>query len=343
MKKIFLAVLGIILIGCSLITMDAAFPKILATKRIWNEADHNAFTDLVRYQDLFFCAFRESDNHAGGAPGTIRILFSKDGETWFNGAVVQMRGLDLRDPMLSEMPDGRLMLNVEGAIYDQYGKFIRRNPFVAFSKNGIDWTPLIDLGMDDDWIWRVTWKDGIGYAFVYHATDYQEEKIPWSIRLVKTENGLKYDTIKSFEIPGNPSEATIRFKEDGSMVTLLRRSGNAWIGHSSIPYDVWEWNETKTIVGGPNFLILPNGKMWAAMRKVDLVMKGKEKVAYTNTVLARMNEKNLFPEIVLPSGGDTGYPGMVYHNGKLFISYYSSHERKPGIYLSLIELPDQEN
>lgn len=339
-KKFSLIVLAAIIIGCSLITMDAAFPKVLATKRIWNEADHNGFTDLIRYQDLYFCAFRESDSHAGGSPGNIRILFSKDGDAWFSGSVLEMKGLDLRDPMLSEMPDGRLMLNVEGAIYDNDGNFIRRNPFVAFSRNGIDWTPLIDLGMDGDWIWRVTWNDGVGYAFVYHATDYEEKKSAWSIKLVKTENGLKYDTVRNFAIPGNPSEATIRFKEDGTMVALLRRSGNAWIGHSNSPYDIWDWNETNMLIGGPNFLILPNGKMWAAMRKVDLVQKGKEKVAYTNTVLAKMDEKNLYPELVLPSGGDTGYPGMVYHNGKLFVSYYSSHEKKTGIYLSLIELPE---
>ena len=39
----------------------------------------------------------------------------------------------------------------------------------------------------------------------------------------------------------------------------------------------------------------------------------------------------------LPSGGDTSYPGMVMHQGLLWMSYYSSHEaHKTSIYLAKI-------
>lgn len=40
----------------------------------------------------------------------------------------------------------------------------------------------------------------------------------------------------------------------------------------------------------------------------------------------------------LPSGGDSSYPGMVMHNGLLWMSYYSSHEGKTSIYLAKIAL-----
>jgi len=40
----------------------------------------------------------------------------------------------------------------------------------------------------------------------------------------------------------------------------------------------------------------------------------------------------------LPSGGDTSYPGMVWHNNMLYISYYSSHEGKTSIYLAKIKI-----
>jgi hypothetical protein len=36
----------------------------------------------------------------------------------------------------------------------------------------------------------------------------------------------------------------------------------------------------------------------------------------------------------LPSGGDTGYPGMIVRGSALWVSYYSSQEGKASIYLA---------
>ena len=44
------------------------------------------------------------------------------------------------------------------------------------------------------------------------------------------------------------------------------------------------------------------------------------------------------PVLELPCDGDTGYPGMAWHDGLLWISYYSSHEGKTSIYLAKIRL-----
>ena len=40
----------------------------------------------------------------------------------------------------------------------------------------------------------------------------------------------------------------------------------------------------------------------------------------------------------LPSGGDTSYAGMVWHEDLLWISYYSSHEGKTSIYLAQVKM-----
>jgi hypothetical protein len=48
------------------------------------------------------------------------------------------------------------------------------------------------------------------------------------------------------------------------------------------------------------------------------------------------------PEIVsvtkIWDRGDTSYPGMVWHDGLLWIPYYSSHEEKTSIYLARIRI-----
>ena len=42
--------------------------------------------------------------------------------------------------------------------------------------------------------------------------------------------------------------------------------------------------------------------------------------------------------LALPSGGDTSYPGLVWHDGLLWVSYYASHEGKTSIYLAKVRL-----
>ena len=49
-------------------------------------------------------------------------------------------------------------------------------------------------------------------------------------------------------------------------------------------------------------------------------------------------EGSIESKIILSSGGDNSYPGMVYHKGYLWLSYYSSHEGKTSIYLAKIKL-----
>jgi hypothetical protein len=43
--------------------------------------------------------------------------------------------------------------------------------------------------------------------------------------------------------------------------------------------------------------------------------------------------------LTLPSGGDTSYAGMVWHDGVLWVSYYASHEGKTAIYLARVKVP----
>jgi hypothetical protein len=40
----------------------------------------------------------------------------------------------------------------------------------------------------------------------------------------------------------------------------------------------------------------------------------------------------------LPSGGDTSYAGLYWHEGFLWVSYYSSHESKTSIYLAKVKI-----
>jgi hypothetical protein len=120
---------------------------------------------------------------------------------------------------------------------------------------------------------------------------------------------------------------------DGEMVALVRReAGNrfAWVGRSRAPYTSWTWREIPHQIGGPNFIRLPDGDLWAS---------GRSYLGGPKTVLARLTlDGGYEPVLTLPSGGDTSYAGMAWHDGLLWVSYYASHEGKATIYLARVKV-----
>jgi hypothetical protein len=294
-------------------------------------------TDLIRFNGSMLCAFRESDKHVYGKDGTIRIIQSKDGINWTSIAEFGEQGSDFRDPKLSIAPDGTLMLLIGVTIYKDK-KYISRQPRVCFSKDGVAWSPMQKVLSPHEWLWRVTWHDGIAYGASYRASNLKEPKEEWHIKFFKSKNGIDYDLVTQWDIKGYPSEATIQFL-DGKMIALVRRGkrgdNHAWIGTSESPFDKWQWKDGRHHLGGPNFIILPDKTMWAAGRIVEATPYG----VFEKTCLAEMSLEAVKPVLILPSGGeDTSYPGLVYHEGKLWVSYYSSHEGSTAIYLAQIGL-----
>src|SRR2546423_431699 len=85
--------------------------ELLSVRRIWDQAPHNAFTSLLRFQDRWVCAFREAPAHVGpGVEGKMRVISSADTDRWDSVALLEDSRGDIRDAKLSVMPDGRLML-----------------------------------------------------------------------------------------------------------------------------------------------------------------------------------------------------------------------------------------
>ena len=306
---------------------DNKTPEIVEVFKIWDEAPHSAFTDLIRFDGKWYCTFREADSHAGGKDGKIRIVVSKDGDKWDSSALLTEDNVDLRDPKLSITPDGRLMLVMGGSVYEGK-KFISRQPRVAFSKDGCNWTGPQKILSEGDWLWRVTWHKKKAYGVSYRA----EAENNWPLTLFTTEDGLKYEEVCKLDVPGNANETTLRFLPSGEMTALVRREGGskkAWVGESESPYKRWTWKETAHQIGGPNFIILPDGTMYAG---------GRNYIDKVSTMIGLLALDDYKPILTLPSGGDTSYPGMVWYENLLWVSYYSSHEGKASIYLAKIKL-----
>ena len=78
---------------------------------------------------------------------------------------------------------------------------------------------------------------------------------------------------------------------------------------------------------------LPDGRILAAGRTYD-------DGPHTSLLWVDEEKATLTEFLTLPSGGDNSYPGLVYDDGVLWVSYYSSHEGQTAIYLAKVRLPE---
>jgi hypothetical protein len=299
-------------------------------KRIWDRGPHNAFTDLLRWQDRWYCVFREGADHAQGA-GIIRILVSANGQDWESLATISKEQTDLRDPKLSVTPENQLLL-VGGAAFPAHRQPLTDHySFVCFSKDGKSWSAPERVLDSWEWLWRVTWHKGVAYGVAYTWDPKQRRQ--YRAFLAKSRNGRAWEKVSEFE-PANCTEASLAFEGD-KLFCLQRRDGSpntALLGESLPPHTQWTWRDLGVYFGGPHLIRLPNGRWWACGRRID---QGK-----ATTILAELDVQagKLRPVLTLPSAGDTSYPGLVWYDGELWISYYSSHEGKSNVYLARVRL-----
>jgi hypothetical protein len=298
---------------------------LIDARKIWDKAPHNAFTDLVRFRDRWFCVFREGKGHVS-PDGALRVITSADAEKWESAALITSTNSDLRDAKITVTPDGQLMLCGAEALHDK-SKHTHQS-LAWFSKDGRTWSDKIEIGDPDFWLWRVTWHKGKAYGIGYGCGKDQ------SVRLYSSNDGRKFDTVveRLFDV-GYPNETSLVFEGDAAYC-LLRRDGNAntgLIGVSQPPYAKWEWKELGKRIGGPHMLRLPDGRFVAAVRLYD----GHQR---TSLCWIEPQSGKLSEFLKLPSAGDTSYAGLVLHDGLLWVSYYSSHEGKTAIYLAKVKM-----
>ena len=325
-----------------LIEWRPASATLLDVRKIWDKAPHNGFTDLIRFQDQWFCVFRESSGHMA-RDGRLRILRSTDGGAWTSAALLEVPGQDLREAKFSLMPDQRLMLTGAAALPpDGEGGHQSLN---WFSTDGSTWSDPQTIGDLNAWIWRTTWHDGASYGVAYLTKG--EKKT----RLYRSTDGLHYDVHVEDFWNGNANESAFLF-HDRTAYCLMRRdpaadtpTGSALLGTAAPPYREWTWKDLGVRLGGPNLLRLPDGRFIVAGRRYTgpwNPAQGQVGGPFRTTLWWLDPVQGKLTEMLrLPSGGDTSYPGLVWHEDQLWVSYYSGHEQNdshahPAIYLARI-------
>ena len=319
------------LAGAIAVADEVPKPVLVDVQRIWDKAPHNGFTDLIRFKGRWYCTFREGAGHVSH-DGVLKVIASDDGRNWESVATFESRrGWDMREAKFSIMPDGRLML--VGCEGNRQMLPPKHQSLVWFTSDGKQWTEQVPVADPDFWLWRGKWHKGKGYFFGYGCRADNR-----SIRLYRTTDGRTFNTlVEKIPVEGTyPNETSVLFLPDDTCYCLLRQDGkpnSGYIGKSQPPYCEWTWKKLGVRIGGPNMLRLPDGRLVAVVRRYQ------SRSRPVRTVLYWLDpEKGTLTEALeLPSGGDCSYAGMVWHEGLLWISYYSSHEATTSIYLARVK------
>ncbi len=328
---------------------DAERRAIVRVERVWDRAEHSAFTGLVHWQGELWCSFREGSGHVPGHNGVARVLVERDG-TWRSAALIDEAGIDLRDPKLSVTPDDRLMVVMGGSQYEGRTRVGMRSRVCFIEPDGTR-GPLQNVEIDPaiasehDWLWRVTWHGGRGYGTVYQGKPSGPE-----LHLMTTTDGVRYEHVTRFAIKGRPNETALRLLPDGRMIALVRQEEDdqrGLIGVAAAPFTEWQFAKLPSRLGGPELMVLERSPgdsegdvtLLAATRRYPESVGSSHKG--TTTMLARVGlDGSMAPLLDLPSGGDTSYAGLVRIGDRLHVSYYSSHERRTMIYRAELRLPE---
>ncbi|NLE38804.1 MAG: exo-alpha-sialidase [Pirellulaceae bacterium] len=303
--------------------------ELIEVTKIWDKAPHNAFTDLIRFRDQWYIAFREAKSHYADGDGDVRVIRSADGKEWESVALLDWGPeWDMRDAKLNVLPDGRLMLNTAAVPLNNIGS---RQSLVYFTKDGTDWSDgPHKVGEPDYWLWSVVvHPDGAVYGVGYGDLKNR----PVTARLYRSDDGINYETIvPTMSATPTSSETALLFRNDGSAVALVRLEGaRSRIGTARGDYTQWTFKDIDQATGGPELIELPDGTLVVGTR----LRSGKVRTSlcWVDPEAGRMAEL-----LRLPSRGDSSYPGLAWHDGVLWMSYYSTHEGKTSIYLAKVRV-----
>ena len=306
--------------------------KVASVRRIFHNGEHNAFTDLVRFQGRLYLTFRTCpDGHMVHPTSSILVLTSADeGRSWNEVHRFRVPRRDVRDPHFLVFRDSLFIYSGTWYCGERSPERYLMNQqlgFAAFTTDGSNWHgPQMLEGTYGHYIWRAAAHAGKAYlcgrrkkGFAETSTREERDAIVESAML-ESDDGLRWRTAGLFQSDwGN--ETAFLFGSDGIVIAVARGGGrrNAKLCRSKPPYNRWIRTDLGRYVGGP-LLASWNGRFLVGGRRM---LPGTKPV----TALYWLQSGQLTEFATLPSGGDNSYPGFVALSpSRALVSYYSSHE-----------------
>lgn len=305
--------------------------QVASVRKIFNDGNHNAFTDLCWFQDRIYLTFRSCPDGHGVLPTSrIVVMSSEDGAEWQPIHEFSVRDRDVRDPHFLVFDDTLFVYT--GTWLCDPADLDRRDlndhlGYCAWSADGATWQgPQFLEGTYGHYIWRAATHGGKAYLCGRRKREFAH----WTggagappiaeAALLESDDGLVWRTRGLFsETCGN--ETAFLFEDDDAILAVVRGGGSnaAQVCKSRPPYQDWERKPLDRYIGGP--LLVKWGSRYLVGGRKMTDSDGPK------TTLYWLVDDQLEEIAQLPSGGDNSYPGFVQTGeATALLSYYSSHE-----------------
>ena len=324
------AISGALLFG----TAEAADPelpsvRVAKVRQVFDNGEHNAFTDLCRFRGRYYLTFRSCpDGHGVNPTSSIIVLSSEDTRTWRQVHQFHVAKRDVRDPHFLVFQEKLFVYT--GAWYcgDSAPKQYDLNEhlgYAAWTDDGRAWhSPIMLEGTYGHYIWRAASYEGKAYLCGRRKHDFvhdpRKNRQLIESAMLQSDDGLVWRKLGLFQAE-HGDETAFLFEDDGSVLAVARSGPRpAQVCRSRPPYEEWRRTDLDRYIGGP--LLAKWGERY---------LVGGRKMQQPNppvTSLYWLSDDRLHEFAELPSGGDNSYPGFIELSPtRALVSYYSSHER----------------
>jgi len=303
--------------------------RVSSVRQLFNDGNHNAFTDMCRFSDRLYLTFRSCpDGHMLFSSSRIVVLSSTDGIDWKQVHSFSVANRDVRDPHFLVF-DNKLFVYT-GAWWVTPGNAEDRDVndhlgFCAWSKDGENWHgPRMLDGTHGHYIWRAAAHNGLAYLNGRRIRNFdvlarRDEPPEWMESwLLQSFDGFTWTPLSLIQ-PTHGDETALLFENNDDLLAVARAGGRpAQLCSAKPPYTDWKCTDLDRHIGGP---------LLARWGNQILVGGRKHTEDGPVTALYELVGTELQEVAILPSGGDNAYPGFVELGpDSALLSYYSSHE-----------------
>ncbi len=348
LASLFVAI-GLLLTGTSFAAApDTPAVRVKSVRKIFHNGEHNAFTDLCRFQGQYYLTFRSCpDGHGVNPTASIIILSSKDAKSWVQVHRFHVEKRDTRDPHFLVFQEKLFVYSGTWYCGDSAPKSYHMNEllgYAAWSGNGKTWhSPIMLEGTYGHYIWRAATHGDKAYLCGRRKREFAktanraERDLLVESALLESDDGLTFRKVGLFQ-EQHGDETAFLFEKEGSVLAVARSGSgrNAQVCRARPPYKIWQRKDLDRYIGGP---------LLAKWGDRTLVGGRKTTTGKPVTSLYWLVDDQLHEFAELPSGGDNSYPGFLELSPtEAIVSYYSSHEKDAAgktitaIYMAELEL-----